>query len=143
MGNAPIDPLEGPPVNRRRRLPAPPPAGAAACLRCCLPAPPPAPPPACTAACLHCRLRRLPAPLPPPDFVEYDEELEPEVTIIQRKDATVTEYRVNGRLYMVKVTPFVGKPYYFVDRDGDGIMESRMSDIYNTTQIPQWVIFSW
>jgi len=88
-------------------------------------------------------LKELPAPLPPPERVEHDEELEPEVTIIQREDATVEEYRVNGRLYMVKVTPVVGKPYYFVDRDGDGLMESRMSDLYNPTRVPQWVIFSW
>lgn len=85
----------------------------------------------------------LPDPLPPPDMVEYDEELEPEITIVQRKDKTIAEYRVNGLLYMVKVTPFVGKPYYFIDRNGDGIMDSRMSDLYNTFQVPQWVIFSW
>lgn len=86
---------------------------------------------------------QLPDPLPPPDLVEHDEGMEPEVTIIQREDATVEEFRVNGRLYMVKVTPFVGKPYYFVDRNGDGLMESRMSDLYNPTRVPQWVIFSW
>jgi hypothetical protein len=89
------------------------------------------------------QIEQINDPLPPPDLVEHDEELEPEVTIIQREDATVEEYRANGRLYMVKVTPFVGKPYYFVDRDGDGLMESRMSDLYNPTQVPQWVIFSW
>ncbi len=88
-------------------------------------------------------LEELPEPLPPPDMAEQDEELEPEVTIIQRKDATVEEYRLNGRLYSVKVTPKVGKPYYFVDRDGDGVMESRMSDLYNPFRVPQWVIFSW
>lgn len=86
----------------------------------------------------------LPGPaLPPPDLVEHDEELEPEITIIQREDATVEEYRVNGVLYMIKITPAVGKPYYFVDRDGDGVMESRMSDLYNPMKVPQWVIFSW
>ncbi|HCU90648.1 MAG TPA: DUF2782 domain-containing protein [Gammaproteobacteria bacterium] len=85
----------------------------------------------------------LPEPIAPPDFVEHDEQMEPEVTIIQREDATVEEYRVNGRLYMVKITPFIGKPYYFIDRDGDGLMESRMSDLYNPFQVPQWVIFSW
>ena len=88
-------------------------------------------------------LEELPAPLPPPERIEYDEEMEPEVTIIQRKDATVEEYRLNGRLYMVKIMPVVGKPYYFVDRDGDGLMESRMSDLYNPMKVPQWVIFSW
>ncbi len=89
------------------------------------------------------QVEQIKDPLPPPDLVEHDEELEPEVTIIQREDATIEEHRVNGRLYMVKVTPFVGKPYYFVDRDGDGLMESRMGNLYNPTHVPQWVLFSW
>ena len=85
----------------------------------------------------------VPAALPPPDYVEHDEELEPEITIIQREDATVSEYRINGKLYMIKITPIVGKPYFFVDNDGDGVMESKISEFYNNTQVPQWVIFSW
>jgi hypothetical protein len=55
----------------------------------------------------------------------------------------VSEYRINGQLYMIKVTPAVGKPYFFVDNDGDGVMESKISEFYNNTQIPRWVIFSW
>lgn len=86
-----------------------------------------------------------PPPPPPPEDLELREEgeLEPEVTIIQRRDATHEEYRVNGRLYMVKVTPKVGPPYYFVDRDGDGLMETRMNDRAVEIKVPQWVIFSW
>jgi hypothetical protein len=87
-------------------------------------------------------------PPPPPAATvapedQTDEELEPEVTIIQRKDATYEEYRLNGRLYMVKVIPAVGPPYYFIDRDGDGLMESRMNDRGTQIQEQQWVIFSW
>jgi hypothetical protein len=80
---------------------------------------------------------------PPPEPIESGEPIEPEITIIQREDMTVEEYRVNGRLYMVKIVPVVGKPYYLVDNDGDGLMESRMSDVYNVPVVPQWVIFSW
>lgn len=89
-------------------------------------------------------------PPPPPiitkgdDGEQYDQEdLEPEVTIINREDATYEEYRLNGRLYMVKVVPVVGPPYYYVDRDGDGLMETRMHDRRQPVQVPQWVIFSW
>lgn len=82
-----------------------------------------------------------PPVLPPP--VESGEALEPEVTIIRRDDATIEEYRINGRLYKVKVIPVVGKPYYLVDRTGDGRMETRMSEIYDDFVVPQWVIFSW
>ena len=84
------------------------------------------------------------APAPPdlPDPVESGQALEPEVTIIRKDDATITEYRVNGNLYMVKIVPFVGKPYYLIDRDGDGEMEGRTS-IYDDIIVPQWVLFSW
>ena len=87
-------------------------------------------------------------PPPPPAQVpdegeEVDPGLEPEATIIQRRDATYEEYRVNGRLFMVKVVPTVGKPYFYVDRDGDGLMESRMNDYGWDFKVPQWVIFSW
>ena len=84
------------------------------------------------------------APAPPdlPDPVESGQALEPEVTIIRKDDATISEYRVNGNLYMVKIVPFVGKPYYLIDRDGDGEMEGRTS-IYDDIIVPQWVLFSW
>jgi len=86
-----------------------------------------------------------PAPEPPelPDPLESGEAIEPEVTIVQKKDSIVHEYRINGRLYMVKVIPSVGKPYYLMDQDGDGRMESRIGDIYNDTIVPQWVLFTW
>jgi len=85
------------------------------------------------------------APLPPelPDPMESGQPIEPQVTIIQRDDALIEEYRLNGRMYMVKITPKIGKPYYLVDRDGDGNMESRMSEIYDDFSVPQWVLFSW
>jgi len=85
-----------------------------------------------------------PVPEPPvlPDPVESGEELEPEITIIRRDDAIITEYRVNGNLYMVKIVPEFGPPYYLIDRDGDGIMEGRTS-IYDDIIVPQWVLFSW
>ena len=83
---------------------------------------------------------------PPPARVESDndaEQLEPEVTIIQREDATVEEYRVNGLLYMIKIKPVVGKPYYLVDKNGDGLMESKITQLYEDFRVPQWVLFSW
>ena len=45
---------------------------------------------------------------------------EPEVTIRQEGDRTVEEYRVNGFLYAIKVTPKTGAPYYLVAVDEDG-----------------------
>jgi hypothetical protein len=81
-------------------------------------------------------------PVPDHDDDPADGE-QPEVTIVQRKDAKIEEYRLNGRLYMVKVTPFVGPPYYHVDRDGDGLMESKITGRGAEPRAPQWVILSW
>ena len=66
---------------------------------------------------------------------------EPDVTIRQEGDKTIQEYRVNGFLYALKVTPKVGKPYFLVRADGsDGnFIRSDQPDML----IPQWQIFTW
>ncbi|HLB30713.1 MAG TPA: DUF2782 domain-containing protein [Gammaproteobacteria bacterium] len=85
------------------------------------------------------------APEPPdlPDPVVSGQPIEPEVTIIRKEKETIQEYRLNGRLYMVKITPIVGKPYYLMDRNGDGTMEYRIMEDYERETVPQWVLFSW
>lgn len=82
------------------------------------------------------------APPPPklPDQQRSGEALEPEVTIIESDKGTSYEYRANGQLYMVKIQPKVGKPYYEVDSDGDGELETRVDDI-RVQAVPQWVLF--
>jgi hypothetical protein len=64
---------------------------------------------------------------------------EPQVTIKQRDDATVEEYRVNGRLYMMKITPKHGVPYYLVDRRGGGQFE-RLDTLDSGFTVPMWAI---
>ena len=83
---------------------------------------------------------------PPKAPSETDAEgLQPEVNIIQREDKTIEEYRLNGRLYKIKVTPKNAPPYYLVDRDGDGSFETRRfeSNLEPDLMIPQWVLFRW
>jgi hypothetical protein len=80
---------------------------------------------------------------PPPPRVQSGENLEPEVTIRADKDAQIEEYRSHGQLYMVKITPKIGKPYYLLDSDGDGKLETRMSHLNSNFVVPSWVIFSW
>ncbi|MBS7662807.1 DUF2782 domain-containing protein [Pseudomonas lalucatii] len=66
---------------------------------------------------------------------------EPDVTIRQEGDKTIQEYRVNGFLYAIKVTPKGGKPYFLVRADGsDGnFVRSDHPDML----IPAWEIFKW
>ena len=78
---------------------------------------------------------------PPAPTGLADEDLEPEVKIIKRDDAVIHEYRSGGRLYMVKVIPTKGYPYYLYDADGNGSLESRQDRLEPV--IPRWVIHSW
>ncbi|MBV8657079.1 MAG: DUF2782 domain-containing protein [Burkholderiales bacterium] len=82
----------------------------------------------------------VPPPPPPPASVPDDNGtvVEPEVTIVQKDDATITEYRVGGKLYMEKVQPKVGPAYYLVDDVGAGHLIRRDSD--PTVRPPMWVI---
>ena len=89
------------------------------------------------------QLEPVPAPPELPDPLRSGEAIEPQVTIIRRDDAIIEEYRLDGRHYMTRITPAVGPAYYLVDHDGDGRMETRMSEIYDDFRVPQWVLFSW
>ncbi|MDR2451726.1 MAG: DUF2782 domain-containing protein [Candidatus Accumulibacter sp.] len=75
---------------------------------------------------------RPPAPL--------DDSVQPEVTIIEREGETVEEYRINGRLYQVKVTPLRGEPYLLIDHRGDGFFVRQEGPGTPGLTVPQWVI---
>jgi|WetSurMetagenome_2_1015567.scaffolds.fasta_scaffold606141_2 hypothetical protein len=83
-------------------------------------------------------LEPLPAvPPPPPGLTDADTE--PQVTIVRRGQDKVEEYRLNGKLYMMKVTPPHGRPYYLVDQLGDGSW-ARQEGVGTRLRVPQWVI---
>lgn len=73
------------------------------------------------------------APTPP-----EEDAIEPDVTITTRGEDRYEEYRYNGQLYMIKVTPPRGKPYYLIDEEGRG--QFRRSDLEPRISIPMWVI---
>ena len=83
------------------------------------------------------------ASLPASTGMSDEDLMEPEVTITRRKDAVVHEYRINGQLYMVKIIPSRGYPYYLMDADGDGLLESRYNQIDPALLVPRWMIFRW
>ncbi|MDX1692419.1 MAG: DUF2782 domain-containing protein [Ketobacteraceae bacterium] len=66
---------------------------------------------------------------------------EPKVTIIDSENKKIEVHEVNGRVYSIKVIPKNGKPYYLVDKQGDGdfIRDSGVERM----QIPEWVLISW
>lgn len=87
------------------------------------------------------------APVPPP--VSYtapratqndDEKIEEGIVITQPNGDKTQEYRSNGKVYMIKVTPSHGVPYYLIDDKGDGkfIRQGTLGD--HGVSPPMWVI---
>ncbi len=77
------------------------------------------------------------------DLRVTDSDLGPTITLQEHENRTVEEYRVNGNLYMVKITPSVGAPYYLVDEDGSGDMAWHRGTSRVENQVPQWALLSW
>lgn len=79
-------------------------------------------------------------PPPPPSAKAAIDDDGSEVQITTTKEATVAEYRSHGRLYMIKVTPRVGPPYYMVDEEGKGKFR-RYDSSGEPRMLPQWILF--
>lgn len=88
-------------------------------------------------------LNAVPEPPNLPLPVQSGETLEPNITIIKRGDKTIQEYRINGQLYKVKITPSIGPAYYLIDTNGDGNLDVRKTGPDKSLQVPQWILFSW
>jgi hypothetical protein len=84
-------------------------------------------------------------PQPPelPSQIVSGENMAPDITITRKKKQTITEYSVNGSVYMVKISPENAPAYYMVDTDGDGNLETRRSALEEGMNIPQWLLLSW
>ncbi|MDE2259197.1 MAG: DUF2782 domain-containing protein [Betaproteobacteria bacterium] len=76
---------------------------------------------------------------PSPGMSQDVPATEPEVTIVERDSATFEEYRVNGRLYKIKVTPKIGPPYYLIDDQGANVWR-RYDSMDSGLQVPRWDI---
>lgn len=89
-----------------------------------------------------------PAPEPPPIPKNYqpsppDNESIPQITRTTRADGEVIEeYRIRGKLYMIKVTPSHGEPYYLIDQEGNREFR-RSDDLKEALTPPQWVLKRW
>jgi hypothetical protein len=80
--------------------------------------------------------------VPAPPRMAIDPSLEPQISIIQRGGDKVEEFRIGGKLYMVRVTPPGGTPYVLIDQKGDGQFATPSAgpaDAHNLS-VPMWVI---
>ncbi|GJL74430.1 MAG: hypothetical protein NMNS02_05360 [Nitrosomonas sp.] len=83
-------------------------------------------------------LPELAAPPPLPPDMEIDPDLEPQITIIKRGEDTIEEHRINGELYMIKVIPRVGFPYYLVKNRGR--LNAHPGEPGSNVSVPMWRI---
>lgn len=84
------------------------------------------------------KLEPIPEPPPAPPG-SLNEALEPQVTITKRGEDKVEEFRISGKLYMLKVTPPHGVSYYLLDSSGDG-QWARQDSKDAGLRVPMWVI---
>jgi hypothetical protein len=71
--------------------------------------------------------------------VHAETDITPEVTITPQSDTLIEEYRSHGKLYMIKITPKFGPPYYLIDERGDGKF-ARQDNLDSGLRVPQWTI---
>lgn len=84
-------------------------------------------------------LEPLPEPPPPPRLATDPDNIEPQVTIRSEGNNKIEEFRFNGRLYAIRVTPRNGKPYLMVDKDGKGL--APIDNNPGLVRPPQWTVF--
>ncbi len=78
----------------------------------------------------------------PPKVVKPEDRLEPTVTITRKGDVIEETYKRNGQVVMVKFIPKKGPPWYLLDLDGDGVLETRRDD-FGDVQPVMWKLFTW
>ena len=77
----------------------------------------------------------MPAATTPKDLA-----MEPVATTRMEGDQEVTEYRVKGKLYMMRVKPRNGPGYTLMDNKGDGSFTRQDHTLTPNTAVPQWLL---
>ncbi len=78
----------------------------------------------------------------PPKVQDPDEQVQPEVIIRREDGRTVEEYRSGERVYMVRIVPDRGPPYYLIDTTGDGLLDTRHEHM-QPVRPAHWKIIEW
>ncbi len=68
--------------------------------------------------------------------------LESKVTTVKKGADTVDEYRMNGKLFKMRITPAKGPSYFLVDPKGDGNF-IRADGPEQKIATPTWVLLEW
>lgn len=67
----------------------------------------------------------------------------PTVTIRREDEQLIEEYSIQGRVYMVRVTPKNAPPYVLVDMHGTGELRRADTEVGPHIHVPHWILFEW
>lgn len=81
--------------------------------------------------------------VPPPPNTLVDAKIKPQETIREEGDKKIIEYRMNGKLYKMKVILANGKSYWLMDPKGDGKFVADEKGLASGNQVPMWVVYEW
>ena len=83
--------------------------------------------------------------VPSPASVRSGEVIDPDILIAPGRKAQVEAYRVGGRIVAVKITPTDrnAAPYYLIDTDGDGRLDSRRFELESHLLVNAWELLTW
>jgi hypothetical protein len=77
---------------------------------------------------------------PPPPPLTESRNPAGQVTTRTEGEQVIEEHRINGKLFMQKVTPKHGKPYILMDNRGDGTFSRLDNNLDPQVRVPQWVL---
>jgi Protein of unknown function (DUF2782) len=81
--------------------------------------------------------------IPPPPNTLIDPKVKPQETIREDGDKKIVEYRMNGRLYKMRVILPNGSSYWLVDPKGEGKFVQDEKGIGTSNSVPMWVVYEW
>lgn len=80
-----------------------------------------------------------PPPMPAAGGADAALETQTSTTRIEG-DRTIQEYRVNGKVYMQRVTPKHGRSYTLIDHRGDGTFTKQDNTLDQGVRVAQWTL---
>ena len=82
-------------------------------------------------------------PIPKKEPSPVAEQDAPTVTIRSSDSGDrIEEYREGGQIYMVRITPVRGKPYYLDDDDRNGRLDRTDADRNDVSPV-YWTLYTW
>jgi hypothetical protein len=82
-------------------------------------------------------------PIPPKAPPPASDDNAPTVTIRSSGNGDrIEEYREGGKVFMVKITPVRGKPYYLYDDDRNGRLDRTDADRASVSPV-YWTLYVW